>query len=396
MTCFCLRRRLPVLMLLGVTLLLANSGRATFAQKGKKKDTPSPYFQLKPGEFPAEGTATAIGGELIAVDRINRTGVFRLDRTDAQSRAHWDLPVSFTMLPYGSLRYHGAPAELRDIPLGTHLHGLFFWDDAVARSPQTLEKIGERRISPQSGFHWVLRFEDDFSFFRRQNRAWRIDAIDREKMTLTTTAVGTDGSSPDARAEIFQINPATRVWKGNGFGSLDDLKAGDRVLMNFTYRTMKLSGRCTDVWLDEESQTRAAARQREVHRLYQREHGLAGWIDAVDDKARTLTVTLFDGFDPALKEDFKQKAMIKDVLMPPFVAVAAAEASLRAYDPINDIKRAPILAMKSVPLAPGCSGWQLTVQPDLMLEGFRLKRIVRLYAGIWGVTDLPREEKLFP
>jgi hypothetical protein len=385
------------MMFLGTALLLANGGPSTFAQKGKaKKDAPSPYFQLKAGEFPPEGTATAIAGELIAIDRINRTGAFRLDRTDAESRAHWDLPVSFTMLPYGSIRYHGAPAELRDIPLGTHLHGLFYWDDAVAKNPQTIEQINERRISPQSGFHWVLKFEDDFSFFLRQNRTWRIDAIDREKMTLTTTAIGVDGSRPDPRAEIFQINGATRVWKGNGFGSLADLKVGATVLMNFTYRTMKLSGRCTDIWLDTESQARTAARQLEVHRLYQREHGLPGWIDTVDDKNRTITVTLFDGFDPKLKEDFNQKAMIKDVLMPPFVSMAVGENSLRTYDPINDIKRAPILAMKSVPVFPGSSGWQLTVQPDLMLEGFRTRRIVRLYAGVWGVTDLPREEKLFP
>ncbi len=41
------------------------------------------------------------------------------------------------------------------------------------------------------------------------------------------------------------------------------------------------------------------------------------------------------------------------------------------------------------------SGWQITCHPDLMLEGFRPGRIVRLYAGVWGVADLPREEKLF-
>jgi hypothetical protein len=31
-------------------------------------------------------------------------------------------PHPFALLPYGMVRYHGAPAELRDIPLGTILH----------------------------------------------------------------------------------------------------------------------------------------------------------------------------------------------------------------------------------------------------------------------------------
>src|SRR5688572_17837928 len=62
-----------------------------------------PWFRLRPGEFPPEGSAHAIGGELIGVDRVNRTGVLRLDRTDAQSRGIWDLPLPFTMLPYGSV-----------------------------------------------------------------------------------------------------------------------------------------------------------------------------------------------------------------------------------------------------------------------------------------------------
>lgn len=365
------------------------------AQGKKKAKTGPTHYQLTPGEFPAENSATYIGGELIALDRVNRTGSFRVARTDAQSRAHWDLPIAFTMLPYGSIWYHGAPAELRDIPLGTHLHGQFYWDESIAKKPQTKELIDDRRISPDSGFHWVLKFEDDFSYFRRQKRAWRIDEIDLEKKTLTATGIGIDGMKPDAKSNIFQVNEATRIWKGNGLGSLQELKVGATVLMNFTYRTMKLSGRCTDIWLDEPSQSRAVAHQLEIHRLYQREHGLAGWIDSVDDKSRRLTVTLFEGFDPKLKDEFSGTVLVKEKMLPPFVALAVAEDSLRGYDPLNDNKRAPILEMKTTAIAPGSSGWQITCQPDLMLEGFRSKRIVRVYAGRWGVADLPREEKLF-
>src|SRR5687767_2217317 len=90
-----------------------------------------PWFRLKPGEFPAEGSAHYIGGELIALDRINRTGTVRLDRTDAQKRSAWDRLHDFALLPYGMVRFQGAPAELRDIPLGTHLHGYYYAVDSV-------------------------------------------------------------------------------------------------------------------------------------------------------------------------------------------------------------------------------------------------------------------------
>src|SRR3954447_21334192 len=155
-------------------LLLANSPAALWAQPPAKKvdarypfrtdfaNTHLPWFQLRPNEFPPEDSAHAIGGELTAVDRINRTGVIRLDRTDAQSRGIWDLPLPFTMLPYGSVWYHGAPAELRDIPLGTHLTGQFYWDDDLARDPKTKQRVAERKLPPDDrGFHWVLRMEDD-------------------------------------------------------------------------------------------------------------------------------------------------------------------------------------------------------------------------------------------
>src|SRR4051812_9548783 len=88
-----------------------------------------PLFRLKPGEFPPPGSAKAVSGELIALAHVTRTGLIRPDRDDTQRRGEWDIARPFVMLPFGSLSYHGAPAELRDIPIGTHLHGEFYADD---------------------------------------------------------------------------------------------------------------------------------------------------------------------------------------------------------------------------------------------------------------------------
>jgi hypothetical protein len=51
------------------------------------------------------------GGDIPAWRRVEGTGKFY--RND---------PHPFAMQPYGIVRYHGAPADLRDIPLGTVMH----------------------------------------------------------------------------------------------------------------------------------------------------------------------------------------------------------------------------------------------------------------------------------
>ena len=41
----------------------------------------------------------------------------------------------FAMLPYGMIRYHGAPAELRDVPIGTVLHARGFYRRTPSSPP---------------------------------------------------------------------------------------------------------------------------------------------------------------------------------------------------------------------------------------------------------------------
>ncbi|MHA3771294.1 hypothetical protein ACXR0O_07120 [Verrucomicrobiota bacterium sgz303538] len=331
-----------------------------------------PWFQLQPGEFPPEDAAHYLSGELIGIDHINRTGILRQDRSDAIRRGDWDQPLPFVILPYGSLRYHGAPAELRDIPIGTHLHGLFFWDSKAGKDGK-------------GAFKNVLRLEDDFSFLSRQQRSWRVESVDLEKGIFNVTG-GSANSSDTAKPTAFQISASTRVWKDQSIGKLADIAPGQSVLLNLTVCTLKGPGRCTDIWLNDESRDVASAQQVEVHRQYQREHGLAGWIDEVDNKEGTVTATLFGGFDPALAAEFKVKESVQ---------AAVAEDSLRTYDQINDRIGGSILAIDNVPPASGSSGTRIKFKPGNLLEGFRPKRIIRLFAGRWKVDDLPREEQLY-
>src|SRR5262245_23392421 len=82
-------------------------------QKSKDKSGLPDWYQLVDGEFPPEGSAHAISGELIRVDHLERQFYLRVDRNDSQQAGYQDLPLDSAMLPYGSIYYHGAPAALQ-------------------------------------------------------------------------------------------------------------------------------------------------------------------------------------------------------------------------------------------------------------------------------------------
>lgn len=325
----------------------------------------APIYVPKAGEFPPEGSAREISGELIGLDHVNRTAILRPDRNDSQRTDDYDIAMPFALLPYAKTMVHGMYAELRDVPIGTHLHGLFFVSEAPAKNKKPV-------------FDRALRLEDDFSRFTRLKKTWRVDAVEVDKGKLTVSA----GEKP----VTFQIGASTRVFKGAGFGTLKDVAVGQEVFANLTHCTLKGPGRVTDLWLDDESRALATKRQYEIHKLWQREHGLGCWVEAVDNKAGTVTVAIFDAADPSLIKEFK----VKDGL-----GAAVAEETLRTHDQNNDVRRGPALEIKAVPPVPGHSGTQLTFKPDNLLEGYRPKRFLRIFYGSWRIDDLPREERFY-
>ncbi|HEY4258928.1 MAG TPA: hypothetical protein VGM98_02160, partial [Schlesneria sp.] len=255
-------------------------------------------------------------------------------------------------------------------PLGTHLHGQFY--EATK---------GNKKV-----FSQAIRLEDDFSYMTAAQRLWRIDAVDLGKRTLTVTGIQQANDQADPKPTVFQIVPATRIWKGREFGQLKDVAAGQTVLINLTVCTLKGPGRCADIWLDPESRQTATATQLEQHLLYQREHGLACQVEEVDNQKKIVTVTVFAGFDQSLRSGFKQKDHI---------AAAVANTDLRTHDQINDTARGPIVEVIDGPATPGQSGLRLRFQPDILLEGYRPKKILRIFGAGWHIDDLPREERAY-
>lgn len=420
---------LPSLLTLGAALFLACSGTAqerppfrTDADGpvnpgsgggGTKKDTKPgvpDWYQIQEGVFPPAGSAHAISGELIMVDHLERRFHLRVDRNDSQDRGHWDLPLESIMLPYGSIWYLGAPADLRDIPLGTHLHGQFYLRAPDDKTPPPDRYF--RRKTPEIDFRRCFRLEDDFTHRQRQGRMWKVDSVNLTEMKLTATLHDADGkplADPATTARVFDLLTSTRVCQGRGFADLAALQPGQAVLFNLTWVTLYGPGRITEVFLDAPARQLATAQQMERHRIHVRERGLPGWIDAVDDEAQTVTLTFFDNVDPSLFAELRQPppppapgtaaAATYDPQAPytPRGGLAVALPSLMTYDPVNDRKSGPVLEIKEnhqpETKGRGNSGVQITVKVDMMLEGYRPRRIVRFYPGAWRVFELPREEK---
>ena len=68
-----------------------------------------------PGQFSAAGAGVYLAGELVSVDHVNRRGALRLVGDNDDGRYHSAPSHRFALLSYGTVRYHGAPAELRDV-----------------------------------------------------------------------------------------------------------------------------------------------------------------------------------------------------------------------------------------------------------------------------------------
>ncbi len=360
-------------------------------------------FVLSLPAHPAE--PRLISGELIAVDAVNRRGTLRPDRTDAQRRGDWDLPHDFALMPEGSIRYHGAPAALRDVPIGTHLHGQFLESAKPAPDPKAKPDPDARRVSADSKFDRVLVLEDDFSHDARADRGWRVESVD---LTLgVLTVMGSTRGKADVKPTALQIGPQTRIWMGRARGALADLKPGQTPVINLTYCTLKGPGRCVDIWIDKEARELAAMLQVEEHRRFIREHGLPGIIDEVNNAEGSMSVALFDGFDAALLDEFPKNADVAAAAKaPPFVpgpglvdpmaiTAAVAEENLRTWDQINDRKGGALIEIVRGAPSPGRSGVRVRFKLSLLIEGFRPGRIVRVWPARWKVDDLPREERLY-
>ena len=105
------------------SFVVTNCAAAAAEPSTKNNEPRTEVFRPEAGKFPPLEKAKAYMGQLAFVDHANRRGSIRVSGGEL---FHSTPPHPFAMLPYGMARYHGAPADLRDIPLGTMLYGRFY------------------------------------------------------------------------------------------------------------------------------------------------------------------------------------------------------------------------------------------------------------------------------
>jgi len=348
-----------------------------------------------PGTFPPPGAGIQVAGDLVVVDPMNRRGGLRIDRAPgAPEKRHF-----FQMLPYGMARYHGAPAELRDIPPGTHVHVRLLLPPEAEKDlvPPLSEEEAKKPANSTLRYTHALEIEDDFSFYARRGRAWKVVALEpgvglketRFELTLDPEGPAVEGGINQRMN--FVLDRSTRIWKERRLVSRDAIEPGQIVQVNLTWSMPNQSQEygITDLWLDEESRVAFTELQRETHLMHQKSRFLPGWIDAVEngDTGRgVVTLTLFGGMDPALYEDLETA---KDKLL----QLTVAEPTLRTW--LYHVENAPrgnVISWSRVENPPpGSSGIQLKLDVELR-QGFMPGRVIRMRKPGWIYVLLPHDE----
>lgn len=373
-------------------------------------------FRPEAGKFPPIEKAHAYRGELVFVDHANRRGSLRVQGAGIFYRND---PHPFAMLPYGVVRYHGAPADLRDIPIGTMLHVRAFLppdpkSSSVPILPVNSKDIDANHYRGRGIFpaeNHVLLLEDEPSHCQREGLVWRLKDVELKNFGGVITAIRGPSESADTMAseEKFTFDDATRVWRGRECLGMDEFAAesawlaGDKKSLGGKVVQLGITWKPTpegiftrfhisDLWLDETSLQRAAKNQNETHKTFMRSRWIPAWVDAVEYGQfgrATVTATLFGGMDSSLYSDFK-----KDV---PALMNAAENTLKHAGGHYGQAQLASKGSLVEVieqkgPVPLGSSGIQIRFETDLIIEGIRPARVVRVTLGGWPATNVPREE----
>ncbi|MBM4096267.1 MAG: hypothetical protein FJ261_05765 [Planctomycetes bacterium] len=372
-------------------------------------------FRPEPGKFPPLDKALAYRGELVFVDHVNRRGSIRVEGAGTYFR---NAPHPFAMLPYGVVRYHGAPAELRNIPLGTVLHVRGFLPPDPKNSPVPVFPVNNRtKNSGRSGAgtapaeNHVLLLEDEPSHCLREGLAWKLKEVEvqnNEGLVVATRASKADKGEKPVE-EKLSFDATTRLWRGRESLRMDEFIAeggfpasgkksldGKSVLLGINWKptpgNIFTRFHISDIWLDDAAMERASRHQSDVHKAFIRSRWMPAWVDAVEYGKfgrAVITATLFGGMDNSLYADFKKGGS---------AIMNSAENTLKhtngAYGPAHMASRGTLLDVAKASGEPplGSSGIQIRMETDLIIEGIRPPRVVRVRPSSWAQVDIPREE----
>ena len=373
-------------------------------------------FRPKPGEFPPLEKAHSYRGELTFVDHANRRGTIRIV---GNGKFRFTGPSPFAMLPYGIVCYQGAPADLRDVPLGTmlHVHAFLPPDPQISSVPvlpldNRTKKLGNAGTGTLPAENHVLLMEDEPSYCLRNGFDWKLKEVEIQNNQGMLVASRQSKVGDDLHEETFTFDAATRIWRGREFLAVRDLVAdgvwptsgkkslnGKSVQLGITWKPTPggvfTRFHISDIWLDDAAMQRAANIQTETHKAFIKSRWMPAWIDKVEYGKfgrATVTVTMFGGMDESLYVDFKKgsRAMLaaSENTLKHWASGTAGTVQMAAKGPILDVTKV------KGPISLGSSGIQIRFEADLITEGFRPTKVVRIRPNHWPHVEVPREEYL--
>ena len=336
------------------------------------------------GVFPSKESGIHVHGDLVISDSVNRRGALREKRSTPR---HY-----FAMLPYGMVWYHGAPADIRDLPPDIHMHGRFLLP--IEGEEKTIP-LTDKLIKDHENhrYNHAILLEDDVSFYSRQGRSWKVLGFEQgggpaPRLKLSVEPVGPEIEGGINKAALFDIDDSTRIWQKRQLVSREAIRPGQLVQVNLTWGPFD-SLATTDVWLDEDSLEASREIQRNRHLKLIRSRFLPGWVDEVknyDSGGGEVTVTFFGGMDSSLYSDIRKSQKVK---------ICNAENTLRTWNYHQEhASHATIIEKKDIKNPPlGSSDLQVKLKVVRMVDGFRPGRIVRV-KGPWTYVLLPWDEHI--
>ena len=390
-------------------------------QPGTKNQEPrtgaAAPFRPEPGKFPPADKAKSYTGELTFVDHANRRGSLRIR---GKAAFYEQTATPFAMLPYGMVRYRGAPADLRDIPLGTILHGRFYLPPEPELS--SVPTFQNRAFQIHFAENHAVLLEDEPSFCLREGLVWKLDEVERKNehntdlWLVAATREAKDGKNGETQKETLSADAATRVWRGRESLLLQDLIAeglwpangnkslsGQPVLLGLRWKPTRGTRfgqqngtfnrwHISDIWLDEASIERAALRQTEEHKTLIRTRWMPALVDEVEygqSGQATLIASLVGGMDEALYADFKKG--VKGQVSPVAANLKHGIGDIGQYHTAIDGSIVDVRKLDGE-LPAGSSGIQIRLKVGMVLEGFRAGGVIRIRPLSWPDSPVPREE----
>ena len=380
-------------------------------------------FRPQEGKFPPIEKAHSYRGELIFVDHANRRASIRVEGT---GKFYRNDPHPFALLPYGMVRYHDAPANLRDVPLGTvmHAHGFLPPDPKTSSVPVLPPDNKDKDAGHYRGTgifpaeNHILLLEDEPSHCKRNGLVWKLKEVNLNNLggTIVASRQPKDGGKTKVEPETMTFDSATRIWRGRESIRISDLieekvwptkgkkdLSDQSVLLGITWKPAPgdgLSGAFTsfhisDIWLDDQSTEHAAYFQTQKNNSFIRTRWMPALVTDVSYGKfgrATISATLFGGMSESLYSHFRKGEGGQ---------INGTENTLKHtaghYGPGHMASGGRIIRVTKqegkIPL--GSSGVQVHFETGLVIEAIRPGRVVRIRPNSWPKSQIPREEYLF-